>query len=39
VLHIERDDLERLLTDIRALRETLDETVARHVPAAATDPS
>ena len=36
VLHIERDDLERLLTEIRALRETLDETVARHVPASAT---
>jgi CRP-like cAMP-binding protein len=34
VLHIGRDDLERLLTDIRALRETLDETVARHVPEA-----
>jgi CRP-like cAMP-binding protein len=34
VLHIERDDLERLLTDIKALRETLDETVARHVPEA-----
>jgi len=37
VLHIERDDLERLLTDITALRETLDETVARHVPEAATE--
>lgn len=36
VLHIERDDLERLLTEIRPLRETLDETVARHVPASAT---
>lgn len=36
VLHIERDDLERLLTEVRALRETLDETVARHVPASAT---
>jgi hypothetical protein len=34
VLHIERDDLERLLTEIKALRETLDETVARHVPEA-----
>ena len=36
VLHIERDDLERLLTDIRPLREALDETVARHVPKAVT---
>jgi CRP-like cAMP-binding protein len=35
VLHIERDDLERLLTDVRGLRETMDETVARHVPGAA----
>ena len=37
VLHIERDDLERLITDIRALRETLDDTMARHVPAAAVE--
>jgi len=37
VLHIERDDLERLITDIRALRETLDDTVARHVPASAVE--
>ncbi len=35
VLHIGRDDLDRLLTEISALRETLDETVSRHVPAAA----
>ena len=40
VLHIGRDDLDRLLKEISALRETLDETVKRHVPAAATaDPS
>ena len=37
LLHIERDDLERLLTEVRALREALDETVARHVPQAATE--
>jgi len=37
VLHIERDDLERLISDIRALRETLDDTVARHVPAGAVE--
>jgi CRP-like cAMP-binding protein len=37
VLHIEREALERLLTDIRPLRETLDETVARHVPEAAAE--
>jgi CRP-like cAMP-binding protein len=36
VLHIERDDLERLITDISALREALDDTVARHVPSSAT---
>ncbi|BBX04677.1 cyclic nucleotide-binding protein [Mycolicibacterium moriokaense] len=36
VLHIEREDLERLIAEIRALRETLDETVSRHVPASAT---
>jgi CRP/FNR family transcriptional regulator, cyclic AMP receptor protein len=40
VLHIGRDDLDRLLKEISPLRETLDETVKRHVPAAATaDPS
>ncbi len=36
VLHIARDDLERLLGDVPALREMMDETVARHVPGAAT---
>jgi CRP-like cAMP-binding protein len=40
VLHIARDDLNRLLTEVPALRETMDATVARHVPKAATaDPS
>ena len=40
VLRIERDDLARLLDEIPALRETMDATVARHVPGAATvDPS
>jgi CRP-like cAMP-binding protein len=37
VLHIERDDLERLRDEISALRETLNETVARHVPEAAAE--
>ncbi|HYO04158.1 MAG TPA: cyclic nucleotide-binding domain-containing protein [Mycobacterium sp.] len=37
VLHIARDDLDRLLDEIPALRETMDATVARHSPAA--DPS
>jgi CRP-like cAMP-binding protein len=39
VLHIARDDLDRLLNEVPALRETMDQTVARHVPEAATDPS
>ena len=40
VLRISRDDLDRLLGEVPALRETMDETVARHVPeAAAADPS
>ncbi|GAC1396036.1 MAG: hypothetical protein NVS4B6_18700 [Mycobacterium sp.] len=40
VLHIARDDLNRLLAEVPALRETMDATVARHVPGAATaDPS
>jgi CRP-like cAMP-binding protein len=34
VLHIGRADLERLLHEIPALRETMDATVARHTPAA-----
>jgi CRP/FNR family cyclic AMP-dependent transcriptional regulator len=32
VLRIERDDLDRLLSEIPALRETMDATVARHPP-------
>ena len=32
VLRIERDDLDRLLYEIPALRETMDATVARHPP-------
>ena len=40
VLHIARNDLSRLLDDVPALRQPMDETVARHVPKAATaDPS
>lgn len=40
VLHIARGDLARLLDEVPALRQTMDETVARHVPKAATaDPS
>jgi CRP/FNR family transcriptional regulator, cyclic AMP receptor protein len=40
VLRIARDDLARLLDEVPALRKTMDETVARHVPGAATtDPS
>lgn len=32
VLRIERDDLDRLLDDMPALRETMEATVARHPP-------
>jgi CRP-like cAMP-binding protein len=32
VLHIERDDLARLLDELPALRETMDVTAARHTP-------
>ncbi len=39
VLHIARDDLRRLLDEIPALRETMDQTVARHVPGASPDGS
>ena len=38
VLRIERDDLASLLDEIPALRETMDATVARHVPHATVDP-
>ena len=36
VLHIDRNDLDRLLDDVPALRALIDETVARRVPGAAT---
>jgi CRP/FNR family transcriptional regulator, cyclic AMP receptor protein len=39
VLRIKRDDLARVLDEIPALRETMDATVARHVPEATLDPS
>jgi CRP/FNR family transcriptional regulator, cyclic AMP receptor protein len=40
VLHITRDDLDRLLDQVPALRELMDATAARHIPKAATaDPS
>jgi CRP/FNR family transcriptional regulator, cyclic AMP receptor protein len=40
VLHIARDDFARLLDEVPALRKTMDETVARRVPGAATaDPT
>jgi CRP/FNR family transcriptional regulator, cyclic AMP receptor protein len=40
VLRIGRDDLDRLLDEVPALRETLDATVARHAAKAVTaDPS
>lgn len=35
VLHIARNDLNRLLDEVPALRQMMDETVARHVPEAA----
>ncbi|KUH99876.1 cyclic nucleotide-binding domain-containing protein [Mycobacterium sp. IS-3022] len=35
VLHIDRDDLERLIAEIPALRAAMDATVARHAPKAA----
>jgi CRP/FNR family transcriptional regulator, cyclic AMP receptor protein len=39
VVHVARDDLDRLLDEIPALRETMDATVARHMPGEAVDPS
>jgi CRP/FNR family transcriptional regulator, cyclic AMP receptor protein len=39
VLRIERDDLARLIDEIPALRQTMDATVAKHVPEATADPS
>lgn len=35
VLHINRDDLARLIDELPALRKAMDETVARHTPQAA----
>ncbi|MGV0853050.1 cyclic nucleotide-binding domain-containing protein [Mycolicibacterium phlei] len=35
VLHINREDLARLVDEIPALREAMDETVRRHTPQAA----
>ena len=37
VLHVARDDLRRLLDEIPALRETMDETAARHTPGGPAD--
>jgi CRP-like cAMP-binding protein len=37
VLHVKRDDLNRLLEEIPALRETMDATVARHTPQGAVE--
>ena len=39
VLHITRDDLDRLLDEIPALWETIDATVAKHAPEAAAESS
>src|ERR1700758_3230975 len=39
VVHVARDDLDRLLNKIPALRETMDATVTRHMPGEAVDPS
>ncbi len=38
VLHIDRDDLARLVDEMPALRKAMDETVARHAPQAASEP-
>jgi CRP-like cAMP-binding protein len=37
VLHIARDDLDRLINELPALREMMNATVARHVPEAAAE--
>jgi CRP/FNR family transcriptional regulator, cyclic AMP receptor protein len=39
VLHVGRGDLARLLSEIPALRETMDATVARHMPEETVNPS
>ena len=36
MLHVTRDDLNRLLDEIPALRAAMDATVARHAPQATT---
>ncbi len=38
VVHVGRDDLDRLLAEIPALRGAMDATVARHAPRAAAEP-
>jgi CRP/FNR family transcriptional regulator, cyclic AMP receptor protein len=37
VLHIDRNDLDRLLDDVPALRTLIEDTIARRVPSAASD--
>jgi CRP-like cAMP-binding protein len=39
VLHIARDDLDRLLIEIPALRGIMDATAARHMPGGTADPN
>ena len=39
VLHVDRDDLARLLEELPALKDMMNETVARHVPGAASSDS
>jgi CRP/FNR family transcriptional regulator, cyclic AMP receptor protein len=39
VLRVARDDLDRLLNEIPALRGIMDATVARHMPGGTVDPS
>jgi CRP/FNR family transcriptional regulator, cyclic AMP receptor protein len=39
VLHVARDDFDRLLNETPALRDTMDATVARHMPRETVDPS
>ena len=38
VLHVARDDLDRLLNEIPALRGIMDATAARHTPGGTADP-
>jgi CRP/FNR family transcriptional regulator, cyclic AMP receptor protein len=37
VLHLDRDDLDRLLDEVPALRQLIDDTMARRMPGAAND--